>query len=272
MRWNNKALALLLITGSTAAMAQSTPPLPEGVQATGPAGTSGATGSYDDVGYARVGIGTLVSVEAPGLAAGAFAEVTAIDSGKTILVESAGGSGPDIILSPAAAGQLGVTGDRIAVRVRQVDAPAVDAAALHAGRSASARMDAPPVLLTGLRTMLAAKAAASAPTVATTPAAASSVAKAPASKPAATKPAPPPAAKTPAPKPAATGRYQVQVATFSTRDRAAGVAKAMGGTVQAAGRYFRVRLGPFATRAAATSARDGAAKRGYGDARVVTRD
>ncbi|RIA45822.1 rare lipoprotein A [Hephaestia caeni] len=291
MRWNTKAVALFLITVSTPATAQDkAPPLPDGVQTTGPAGTSGAVKSYDDVGYAAVG-GTAsgtISATSSALSAGAFAEVTALDSGKTILVAIAGNipdsAGHLLTLSPEAARLLGVSGDRAAVRVRQVEPADVDAVALREGQPASARMDAPPVLLTGLRTMLDAKKApppaVAAVTPATKPPAVDAAAMKPppakpAAKPAAVKPTPAPAAKpsTSTPKPAAaaaSGRYQVQVATFSTRDRAAGVAKAMGGSVQPAGRYFRVRLGPYATRAAATSARDGAAKRGYGDARVVT--
>src|SRR3546814_6447458 len=56
MRWNTKAVALFLITMSAPATAQDkAPPLPDGVQATGPAGTSGAIRNYDDVGYAAVG-------------------------------------------------------------------------------------------------------------------------------------------------------------------------------------------------------------------------
>jgi rare lipoprotein A len=120
-------------------------------------------------------------------------------------------------------------------------------------------MDAPPVLLTGLRTLLEKEPPAPTPKPAAT--------KAVAEKP---KPAPKP--KPSATQPAAEGRYEVQVAAFSTRGRADGVAKAMHGSVQPAGRYFRVRLGPFATRAEADRARDAAATRGYGDARVLTDD
>ena len=258
MRWKISAGALLIAAG-TGVLAQQAPPLPEGVQATGPAGTSGAAESYDEVGYASVGTGPAITATNPTLPAGAFAEVTALDTGKTILLRiSATESGPTA-LSPAAANLLGVSGSHIPVRVREVDPPDVDAVALREGRLASARMDAPPVLLTGLRTLLKQK---NAPTPAPTPT--------PAPKAVAQKPAPTPKPKPPATKPAAEGRYQVQVATFSTRDRAAGVAKAMDGHIQPAGRYFRVRLGPFATRAEANRARDAAAKRGYGDARVLT--
>jgi rare lipoprotein A len=256
MRWRNSAIALLVAVGP-GALAQQTPPLPEGVQATGPAGTSGAAESYDEVGYASVGTGDAITATSATLPAGAFAEVTALDTGKTILLRISGTESGPTTLSPAAANLLGVGGTHIPVRVREVDPPDVDAVALREGQPASARMDAPPVLLTGLRTLLKQK---NAPTPAPTPT--------PAPKAVAQKPAPAP--RPPATKLAAKGRYQVQVATFSTRDRAAGVAKAMDGHVQPAGRYFRVRLGPFTTRADANRARDAAAKRGYGDARVVT--
>ncbi len=260
MRWRNSAVALLVAAGTGAgALAQQTPPLPEGVRATGPAGTSGATRSYDEVGYASVGTGPAITATSRTLAAGAFAEVTALDSGKTILLRIEGTESGPTTLSPAAANLLGVSGTHIPVRVREVDPPDVDAVALREGRPASARMDAPPVLLTGLRTLLKQK---DAPTPSPSPA--------PAPKAVAQKPAPKP--KPPETKPAAKGRYQVQVATFSTRERAARVAGAMDGHVQPAGRYFRVRLGPFQARADANRARDAAAKRGYADARVLTDD
>ena len=280
MQWNIKGVVLLAAASGWGAQAQDLPPapsnpvaapapvLPDGVEATGPAGTSGAAKRYDTVGYAGVGAGggTAVTATSGMLPLGAFAEVTALDTGTTILLRIAEGS-PEradrlIALSPAAARLLGIGGAAAAVRVREVDAPDVDAVALREGRAASARMDAPPVLLVGLRKLLDAKKA---PAAATETAAAGK-----ATTPA--KPAPAPATKPPAVGPSAGGDYQVQVAAFSTRDRADRVAKAIHGSVQPAGRYFRVRLGPFKTRADADRARDAAAKRGYGDARVLTDD
>src|SRR3546814_17547495 len=85
MRWNTKAVALFLITMSAPATAQDkAPPLPDGVQATGPAGTSGAIRNYDDVGYAAVGAAAsgTISATSPALPAGAFAAVAALDHGK----------------------------------------------------------------------------------------------------------------------------------------------------------------------------------------------
>src|SRR3546814_5571883 len=79
MRWNTKAVALFLITMSAPATAQDkAPPLPDGVQATGPAGTSGAIRNYDDVGYAAVGAAAsgTISATSPALPAGRSEEHT----------------------------------------------------------------------------------------------------------------------------------------------------------------------------------------------------
>jgi rare lipoprotein A len=77
------------------------------------------------------------------------------------------------------------------------------------------------------------------------------------------------AAKTPAPKaPAAKGAYIVQAATMSTRARAEKVVDAIGGSISPAGRYFRVRTGPFATRAQAEASLAKVRSAGYSDARI----
>ncbi|WP_174298939.1 SPOR domain-containing protein, partial [Sphingomonas bacterium] len=47
------------------------------------------------------------------------------------------------------------------------------------------------------------------------------------------------------------------------------LAAAIGGSVEPAGRVWRVRLGPFGTRAQAERMRDAAAARGYGCAAVL---
>ena len=62
--------------------------------------------------------------------------------------------------------------------------------------------------------------------------------------------------------------YHVQVAAFSSQANAKSLAARIDGHVVPAGRYWRVELGPFADATAAQRARDGAVKRGYGDARV----
>ncbi|HEX7693165.1 MAG TPA: SPOR domain-containing protein, partial [Sphingomonas sp.] len=79
------------------------------------------------------------------------------------------------------------------------------------------------------------------------------------------------AAPVPHAAPATRGFY-VQVAAFSSQPRAAALARSLGGQVIAGGALWRVRLGPYATQNQARQARDGAAARGYGDARVVRED
>ena len=57
---------------------------------------------------------------------------------------------------------------------------------------------------------------------------------------------------------------------MSTLERAQKVARAIGGTVSQAGRYFRVRTGPFATRAQAEASLAKVRSAGYSDARIST--
>jgi rare lipoprotein A len=64
----------------------------------------------------------------------------------------------------------------------------------------------------------------------------------------------------------------VQVAALSSAERAATLAHQLGGRVVPLGKLYRVQLGPFADSAQAQRARDGAARRGYGDARIVRSD
>lgn len=252
--------------------------------ATGPSATSGsaANARFDEVGYAGVdaamsGITVAVAARDPGH----FVEITALDTGKIIVAATATSSTPAgrlASLSPRAAATLGIAVDKpTPVRIREIQPQAGDQAALRRGEPASARLSAPASLLTGLRARLSAvtkPASVAAPKPAPSPAA--TAAKTP--KPAPTqsaqakpKPAPAkPAAAKPAPaeKPAAKGAYHVQVASFSSEANARKLAARIDGHVEAAGKYWRVVLGPFATNAAAQQARDAVAKRGYGDARV----
>lgn len=244
---------------------------PEGA---GPRGTSQRDGEgqrYDAVGYAswygdEMGRGRTasgqpfdpraVSAAHPTLPMGSFAEVTALDSGKTILVviTDRGPNGPSRIidLSRAAAVELGIHRAGIAaVRVRSVDPSVLDAIALREGRSAAARMDAPPLLLAALRKRLPPRGRATPQPITR---AAARVAG----------PVPVPSAYIP------TGaEWFVQVLATSSRDKAEGIARSLGGSVVPAGAVYRVRIGPFAVVDDAERARDGAARRGYGDARVL---
>jgi rare lipoprotein A len=67
---------------------------------------------------------------------------------------------------------------------------------------------------------------------------------------------------------AASGKFMVQAAAFSTSERAAGVASALGGAVAKAGSVFRVRTGPFATRSEAEASLAKVRAAGYRDARI----
>ena len=279
--------------------------------------TPSDTLNYDAVGYAHAGSeGSGISGAHHTLPLPCYVEVTALDTGRTILVRldrRGPMTGKQLVeLSPAAWEQLGFApGADVAVRVRRVNPPETERALLRTGKHAPDRMDTPPGLLTALRRKLgvatpatpdeppsatlsgapAAKAVAPslpaapkpAPRVApATPSAASPtpapraeppkapVAKSvetktatptapvakPAPKPAAPKPvAKPVAAPTPAhgaPAPAepvhaaaphaASGHLVVQVAAFSSRDRAEKAAAQVSGKVEPVGKLWRVRI------------------------------
>lgn len=232
--------------------------------ASGPASSSGrGEARYDKVGYAGVrGVqggdattGAVVAIS-PDLPAGSFVEITSLETGKTIvaLVTGTGGDGNTLIdLSPAAARQLGASGDSIPVRVRRSTPTGPDQSALNSGQPASPRPDTPPVLLNALRKQLPASAA---PRVAT-PA------------PAYGRPSPAPVRQAP---PARGGKYFVQVAALSNGANANSLARTVGGFVKPGGGLYRVQMGPFATPAEADRARVSAAQRGFGDARVFTQN
>jgi rare lipoprotein A len=209
--------------------------------------------AYDAVGRATVTQGGADAVAAlhATLPVGSAAEVTGLETGRTILVRIDGPTDSigEIALRPAAAALLG-NPDGAVVRVRAAVANPADAAALAAGRAASPRMDAPPALLAALR-----RRASPQPATAPNRAAAATRVAAP-------RPSTPGVRAIP-------GRFRVQVAAVSSEARARQIAGALGGLVEPAGRLWRVRLGPFADPAAARQARDGAARRGYADAQVL---
>lgn len=297
MRWSDSArpgltglgiAATLLHAAITPAQAQdraSVPLPPEAAAASGPAGTSGmGAARYDAVGVAGVtpsadsdnaaGEGPVTAAHRS-LPTGSVAEVTALDSGHTILVLVDRAAEPidtakEIVLSPAAARLLALDGKREeAVRVRGVVAGANDLAALKAGRPAARRLAAPPALLAALRQRL--RLASPKPVaIAQQPPASAPRAAAPSTRPAKSVkpavPAKPPAAVARAEQ----GKYLVQVAALSDAARARTLAKTLGGHVESAGKLHRVRLGPFADMKSAQRARDGAMQRGYGDATILT--
>lgn len=252
---------------------------------------------YDDVGYASwygeelAGRPTAngetfdpagISAAHKTLPLPSYVEVTALDTGRTILVR-VNDRGPMvgdrlIDLSRGAAEQLGLTDGVSAVRVRRTNPPAAERVQLRSGRAVPERIATPDSLLSILRTKLKAmpvpQALAATPPVEAQPAAPIASAKAkpgddrlvvekpkPTTKPAAT-------AK---PAPAVAGKYVVQVGAFSSESRADAAAKSVDGTVSKVGNLWRVRIGPFASDADARGALGKAKAKGFRDA-VVQRD
>ena len=81
-----------------------------------------------------------------------------------------------------------------------------------------------------------------------------------------------PATPAPAPKASAAGSFTVQIATFSSKERADAAAARLGAHVGQAGRFYPMRLGPFANRAEADAALARARAGGYRDARIQRAD
>ncbi|WP_447724774.1 SPOR domain-containing protein [Sphingomonas koreensis] len=271
-------LVLLLLAATGASAAQEPPRA--GADYGAPPPSSAPQGSsqlrpgearFDRVGRAPLTDGEGVFAVSGELAVGSFVEVTALDSGRTILVQVRREGLGLIALSADAARQLEVTG-LPGVRVRRVTVTPQDAALLSAGKAAPTRADAPQALLVGLRRMLADQAPAFPGTVKPQPPRVAVARPQPAKpEPAKVEPARlQPAKAQPAPKPAARGNLIVQVAALSNAQRARTLADQLGGSVRSAGNIHRVQLGPFADRASAERARADAAKRGYGDARIIT--
>ena len=244
--------------------------------------------NYDAVGYAVLSGegGETVTAAHRTLPLPSYIEVTALDSGKTITVrvERRGpmqGKGL-IALSPGAAAQLGVTGQPNApIRVRRVNPIEPDRAMLRSGQPAPARMDTPKSLLVVLQRKLDQQEGIVRPAPVASPSPVPASAPAPAPKPAqGIKPKPAPA-PTPAPMPkpapvaapaAQTGKFAVQVGAFSNQANAKAAASKVGGSVSAAGKLWRVRMGPYATAAQAKAALAKARSAGYSDARIQHAD
>ena len=271
--------------------------------------TPADTLNYDAVGQAVKDDGVGVSGAHRTLPVPSYVEVTALDSGHTVLVriDRRGPlSGPGLVeLSSQAWAQLGLSGQSASVRVRRVNPPEQERALLRAGKEAPRRMDTPPGLLGALNRKLATGTAK--PTVLTPPPASAAVAaplavSGPVAKAQAPVPSPsPPPAKAdasaymakpvPAPKPVPVARpvaekppvaarpapeakppvhgAAVQVGAYGTRTRADAAARAVGGSVSAAGKLWRVRMGPFADGDAAVAALAKARRAGYAEARIL---
>ena len=267
------ALSLLLLT----TQADGPPP------GDGPRGTSGEATRYDQVGEAGRAEGPGTGVVGSALPVGSIVEVTALDTGKTVLLPVTGGAvgGKALVgLTPAAAAALGIS-ERAPVRVRSIHVGAAEEAAIRAGRP-GVRLDAPPALLAGLRQKLAGAAVAAAPRAEPVTALAAVAHPATVTKPDPASTAKPVAKpdKVATPKPTAAPRPTqlaapsghgifVQVAALADRPRAEALARAVHGFVAPAGKAYRVRIGPFADAAAARQASARLATTGHPGAQLV---
>ena len=259
---------------------------------------------YDDVGYASwygeelAGQPTAngeifdpagISAAHKTLPLPSYVEVTALDTGRTILVR-VNDRGPMvgdrlIDLSRGAAEQLGLTDSVAAVRVRRTNPPVAERAQLRAGKPVPERIATPDSLLAILRGKAKSLPVPKGKAIATPVAQPAAPIASGTAKPgddrfvvegaATTRPKPAPETKPAvAAKPAAAvagGKYVVQVGAFSAESRANAAAKSVGGHVAKAGNLWRVRIGPFATDADARGALGKAKAKGFRDA-VVQRD
>ncbi len=305
------ALTLLAACGGSGSHIDDTPLAPNGPSGDypmvlGPAYSVGGVNftpsdalNYDAVGVAVLGGegGPAITVAHHTLPLPSYVEITALDTGRTILarVERRGPMDTsDLVqLSPGAAAQLGLGAAAGAqVRVRRVNPPEQERAMLRSGQPAPARMDTPKSLLDVLRRRIGQGELTRAPAP-MPPAGGAVVPPAPpVEKPVVAKPAPGKPAKVkpvkPAPKPVATpapvvpdadapvpvaapapkGSLVVQVGAFSSKDRAMAVASRSGAQVVGSGSIWRVRMGPFASQAEADAALAKAKAAGYSDARI----
>ncbi|UYY78064.1 SPOR domain-containing protein [Sphingomonas sp. R1] len=278
MQWNARpfTLALSLVVAASAHAQDADP----AATASGPHGTSQlepGDGRYDAVGYAAIQtFGTAALAISPNLPVESYAEVTALDNGRTILVriaETAEAPGAIAALSEGAASQLGVPANRlVAVRIRAVRPSTEDQAALRSAGAAQPRIDSPPALLRALRLQLPPMPAAPGEPLPPPPPPPSDPIVDVMPHPAPGTVSPPKARKVAGPVAAksAQGRYLVQVAALSSSERATALAQKLRGFVKAGGGLYRVQLGPFATKEAAERARAGAVRAGFGDARLAS--
>jgi len=126
--------------------------------------TPADTLNYDSVGYAAIDDGAGITAAHRTLPLPSYAEVTSLESGKTVLVrlERRGPmAGRSLVaLSPAASALLGA-GQGVPVRVRRVNPTEAERAELRAGRGVPDRIETPKSLVEVLRRKLPASGAAS---------------------------------------------------------------------------------------------------------------
>jgi rare lipoprotein A len=122
--------------------------------------TSEAMMQYDEVGYAALGDTDGVSISHPSLPVPCFVEITNLDTGRTILavVRANASRGRAIAsLSPRALALMGAGGrSSFPIRVRRVNPPEQEQAALMSGQRAGDRLDTPEMLLGPLKRKLSA--------------------------------------------------------------------------------------------------------------------
>ena len=242
-----------------------------------------ADAPFDDVGYVGLdeAAGPGISVSHRTLPLPSYVEITALDSGRTILARVARRGPPSgkqlVALSASGFAQLEQDPARaLAVRVRRVNPQEYERALLRTNQRAPERLVTPGPLIEVLRKLLAAKSAPVPIAVSDPdPVDGTAVGTAPPPKPMPVKPvaARPNTAKAPPPKPVAapaSAAFSIQVAAFANRANADATAKKLGGRVSGSGKLWRVQLGPFGTRAAAEAGLARAKKAGFGDARIVS--
>ena len=241
--------------------------------------------NVDQVGYAYSGKdgGTEIFAAHRTLPVPSYVEVTSLETGKTILVrvERRGPMTGDglIELSPGAGAQLGANpSGKTPVRVRRVNPPEIERAALRSGQRAPDRMDTPKSLLAVLLRKLnpglldAAPASSSAQPPGRTATPSEQKPTAAAVKPSrAIAPALRPLRAASAPVASRRGNL-VQVGAFSSKANAEATATKVGGRVSPAGRLWRVRMGPFTGQSEAAAALAKARSAGYSDARIQRAD
>jgi rare lipoprotein A len=248
------------------------------------------TMNFDAVGFAASAAegGDAVSGAHRTLPLPSYAEVTSLDSGKTILVRIER-RGPmagkaQIELSPGAAAQLGYTGQpQFPVRVRRVNPTEPERALLRSGQPAPARMDTPKSLLAVLMRKLEAQEGVVRPVIAPDPVLAPAPNAAPLIKPVPKakpkpEPAPNPSPKPNPPKPAAAARPAATSApaahstqgryTYGNKANANAAVTKTGGAATQSGKFWVVTIGPFASEAQAQAALAKAKGAGYSDARI----
>jgi rare lipoprotein A len=260
--------------------------------------------NYDEVGYAshygaelagrptangESFIPTAVSAAHKTLPMPSYVEVTALDTGRTILVR-VNDRGPFandrlIDLSDGAARQLGITAQGVSgVRVRKVNPPEQERAVLRDGMLAAERLETPDSLLRVLRDKLAKLPKPAAMASKSRPLPVASKAQRPVTAPntaapstddrfireGAGSPARTATPRSATPASVVAGDYVVQVGAFSNRSRADQMARKLGASVAASadGRLFRVRYGPYATEAEAARKLATVKQRGYPQARL----